>query len=69
MSDNPAKARFLTLQLVRLSGVAMVIIGLLTTQKALPLPKEAGFVLLITGMVEVFVVPHLLAKRWKSPSE
>jgi len=67
MNDDLAKARFFILSLVRLAGVGLVIVGLLATQGAIPLPLEVGYGLILIGIVDVFVVPQVLARRWRSP--
>lgn len=65
--SDPARARFFILQLVRLVGVAMVLGGLAITQGAIDLPPAIGVVLIALGFVEVFFLPRLLARQWKSP--
>lgn len=67
MTDDPARARFFILQLVRLAGVAMVLTGLAVTQGALDWPPAVGVVLVAAGFIDVFFVPRLLAKKWRSP--
>lgn len=72
MSD-PAAARFWTIQAVRLSGVAMVVVGLLVQAGRIEalreVPPLAGYVLIGVGLIDVFVAPTLLARRWRSPPE
>jgi hypothetical protein len=72
MSD-PAAARFWTIQLVRLSGVALVVVGLLLQAgRIAPLreiPQAGALILIAIGLVEIFVAPTLLARRWRSPRE
>ncbi len=67
---DPAVARFAILQLVRLSGAVLLLLGvvLLSGKVAwLPrLPDVIGYVLIGVGMIEFFVVPLILAKRWRS---
>ena len=67
MKDDPAKARFLVINLVRLTGVAMILVGVLATQKRIELPDAAAYLLIVLGLLEVFVFPRLLARRWRSP--
>jgi hypothetical protein len=69
MTEAQAKSRFLMIQLVRLTGVAMVLIGLLIALGKVNVPSPAGFVLIGAGMIETFVLPMLLARGWKTPSE
>ncbi|MCP5396258.1 MAG: hypothetical protein H6918_05940 [Sphingomonadaceae bacterium] len=72
MSNNPtpeelAKARFFTLGLVRLAGVAIVVLGMLVLQGTLDWPDPAGWVLLAVGLVDFFAMPLVLARRWRTP--
>jgi hypothetical protein len=68
---DPAAARFATIQLVRLAGVALFVVGLLIQSGRLAwtagLPAEVGYALMAFGLFEVFAGPALLARRWRSP--
>lgn len=68
---DPAAARFFAIQLVRLAGVAMVLVGLLVTARRIEalnvLPAWVGYLLIALGLVEVFVMPTVLARLWRSP--
>ncbi len=68
-NDDVARNRWIILGLSRLAGVAMVITGLLVTQRAILWPIELGYALVVIGIVDVFVVPQVLARRWRSPKE
>ena len=63
---GPAKARFLTIQAVRLSGVALGVLGALVLGKILPFPEIVGYIFLVLGAVDVFILPLFLARRWSS---
>ncbi len=63
---DPAKARFLTIQAVRLSGVVLGVLGALVLGEILPLPDILGYILLALGAFDVFILPTILAKRWSS---
>ena len=63
---DPAKARFLTIQAVRLSGVVTAVLGALVLGGILPLPEIAGYILIALGVAEIFILPIVLAKRWRS---
>jgi len=67
MNDDLARNRFFILQAVRMAGVAMVLTGLAITQGAIDLPQATGVALVAAGFIDVFFVPRLLAKKWKSP--
>ena len=63
---DPVKARFLTIQAVRLSGVVTAVLGALVLGGILPLPEIAGYILVALGVAEIFILPIVLAKRWRS---
>ena len=66
---DPARQRFIALQLLRLSGAVFALLGLLVVAKRIDMPLVAGYVFLAVGFLDLFVVPLLLAKRWKSPPQ
>lgn len=65
--DNTARNRWAVIQAMRLGGVAIAVIGLLVTGDIILLPHAAGYALLAIGLLDVFVVPTLLARKWRSP--
>jgi hypothetical protein len=67
MNEDPARNRFLILQALRLAGIAQVVLGLAITADKVALPHIAGYLLIANGMVDTFLIPVLLARRWKSP--
>ena len=69
MTQDPAKGRFIVMQLVRLSGVALVMLGLAITVGRTALPAPFGIVLVLIGLFEVLALPIILSRRWKSPPE
>jgi len=67
MSNDPAKPRFLAIQALRWSGIAMVLVGLLIANRKIHLPEPAGLALTLAGLFGALIAPKLLARRWKSP--
>ena len=68
--ETEAQQRFLLLNLARISGAFMLVIGLAIIVNGLfGLPVAAGYVLFLIGIVDFMLVPLLLAKRWKSPKD
>lgn len=63
---DPAKAKWIAIQAVRWTGVGMFLLGLLAYAGKMPLPKEAGYVLIPLGLFEAFFVPVILARKWKT---
>jgi hypothetical protein len=62
-----AQYRFLVINLCRISGAIMLVVGLaVIAREAFGLPKAAGYLLFFVGMLDFLLVPVLLSKRWKS---
>ena len=68
-ADTTARNRFLLIGLLRLAGVAMVLIGLLMTADRIGGGMVLGYVLLVLGLLDMFAVPQLLSRRWRTPPE
>ena len=64
---DPARRRFFTIQAVRLAGVAFVVLGMVIVSGKLPWPVWLGYLLLVNGLVDVFVIPIKLARKWRTP--
>lgn len=58
------------IQLVRVSGVALVLVGILVQARRFELlpqvPPGAGYVLILVGLAAAFLAPLALARRWRS---
>lgn len=67
MNRDPAFARFMVMNAVRVTGVVLVLLGMLAVSDRIGLPREAGYVLLVVGVVEIFVMPQILARKWRTP--
>ena len=67
--DEVARNRWMVINAVRLAGVAMVIVGILGVRGVFEDPALAGYVLIAVGLVDVFWVPIMLARKWSSPKE
>lgn len=66
---DPAAGRYAIMQLARFGGMAMVVIGAAMLGGAIQGPREIAIALFIGGAVEFFLVPLMLARRWRSPKE
>jgi hypothetical protein len=66
MNDDPARGRFLIISIHRFLGVGLVLLGILVTQRAVEWPEPVGWALIALGLVDVFVVPRLLARMWRT---
>ncbi len=67
MSEDPAKPRFFVIQLLRLSGVALVLAGLAIINGVIELPEIAGYAILVVGLADALIAPILLSRAWKTP--
>ena len=67
MNEDQARNRFLILQAVRLAGVVQVVLGLAVATDRLAWPDLVGYLLIANGMVDAFLIPVVLARRWKAP--
>ena len=67
--EKLARQRFMLLQLIRLGGAAMAMIGaVIISGRWIDMPM-LGYALLVIGAVEFFVLPNLIAKGWRTPDQ
>lgn len=65
--ETKAQYRFLVINICRITGAIMLVVGLAVIARgAFGLPKAAGYVLFLVGMVDFLMAPVFLSKRWKS---
>lgn len=64
--EEVARNRWLVIQALRAGGVAMILVALAALQGALPMPEIAAYAILAFGLMDVFLVPTLLARAWSS---
>jgi drug/metabolite transporter (DMT)-like permease len=67
MNEDPARRRFMAIQATRWVGVALVLFGLLVINGRVNLPRDAGYILFLAGILGALFMPTVLARRWKSP--
>jgi hypothetical protein len=67
--DALARKRFMAIQTMRFMGAALVILGMLIVNGNIDLPRVAGYVLVLVGIVDALFMPTILTRRWKSPLE
>lgn len=68
-SDDQARGRFLIISAARLGGVALILIGILILRGVIDLPEVVGWTFIPLGLFEVFVMPRILARKWRTPPE
>lgn len=65
--ETKAQYRFLVINICRITGAVMLVIGLAVIARGVfGLPKAAGYLLFFVGMIDFLLVPVFLSKRWKS---
>lgn len=69
MNRDPAMGRVMAIGLVRLGGAVLIMGAILVAQGIIPWPVEAGYALAAAGMLGVFALPQIMARRWRSPRE
>lgn len=67
--SDAALMRYQVLSLIRLMAAAQVVLGVVIIGGKLGLPYIVGAALVLTGVLEFFLIPRLLAKRWKSDAQ
>ncbi len=66
-AEMQAQYRFLVINLCRIIGAVLLVVGLaVIAREAFGIPKAAGYVLFLVGMLNFLLVPVFLAKKWKS---
>jgi hypothetical protein len=69
VSEDVARGRWMVINVVRIAGVVMVMVGILGLQGVFEYPAIAGYVLVAVGLFDIFAVPLILARKWRSPLE
>ena len=69
VSEDVARGRWMAINVARLAGVAMVIVGIMGLRGVIEYPAVAGWILVGVGLLDIFLVPQILARKWRSPRE
>lgn len=66
--EAQARRRYIIMNVVRIGGLGLLLMGVAITRGALPvrLPWALGAGLAVLGLLEFFFLPAILAKRWKA---
>lgn len=69
--DRTARNRFFLIQLARLGGIAIALIGLLLWQSSRIVQGGSiiGFPITLAGMFASFWLPLHLVRKWRTPPE
>lgn len=67
-AELQARNRFIVMNVVRVGGLALLLLGVAITRGVLPLqlPWALGAGLAVLGLLEFFFLPSIFAKRWKA---
>ena len=66
-AGDPAKSRFIMLQLMRLGGLLLILGAILILTDRVEGPHLLGYGLLAFGIFEFFILPLMLNRRWRTP--
>jgi hypothetical protein len=64
LRDQRDRNRFIVMNVVRISGLALVLLGIAIARGVLDLPYAIGVVLALLGLIEFFFAPTMLARFW-----
>ncbi|MEC9066811.1 MAG: hypothetical protein VX569_05990 [Pseudomonadota bacterium] len=67
--NDPAMGRHFAIVAVRFTGIAFILLGILALRGAIDLADGVGYVLITVGLLEVFLVPMILVRRWRTPRQ
>jgi hypothetical protein len=65
-AEARARNGYLILNMVRLSGIALVLLGLAIARGLIGLPWPVGAVIAVVGLIEFFFLPRIIARAWKA---
>lgn len=69
VSDRTARNRWMAIQLVRTLGFAVVLLGILMARGAIEAPQLLGYVVVVIGLAGGFLMPQVLARKWRTPPQ
>jgi hypothetical protein len=71
--DAAARNRWMVIQAMRALGFALAVLGILMSQDAVnfagEVNREVGYGLIAIGLLDGFVMPQVMARKWRSPRE
>jgi membrane protein YdbS with pleckstrin-like domain len=66
IAEARARNGFIIINLVRFSGVALVMLGFAIVRGVIDLPYAVGAIIAVAGFFEVFFLPRFIARRWNA---
>jgi hypothetical protein len=71
--DDVARGRWMVIQASRILGFALVLLGILLVRDVIDIAGKTdqliGYVFIVVGLVDGFVMPRVLARKWRTPPE
>ncbi len=65
---DPARARYFAMAAARLGGAVIAVIGIVLAGRAGDDGQRlAGVAVTVVGLIDMAVMPRLLAQRWRTP--
>ena len=72
-NENLARQRWMVMQVMRIMGFGLVILGILMARDVVDIAGESnhlvGYAFVVVGLLDGFLMPIFLAKKWSSRSE
>jgi hypothetical protein len=72
-TGDQARQRWMVLNLMRIAGIVLALVGILMTQGTIDLVGEentlVGYVFIAVGLADAFIVPQVLARKWRTPPQ
>ena len=72
-SDDEARKRWMVIQLMRIGGVAFVILGITMVRDVVNIGGDdnrlVGYGFIVIGLLDAFLVPRYLARKWRTPPQ
>ena len=71
-NEAQARQRWMVIQMMRVFGFGLAILGILMTRDAVDIAGESnrlvGYAFVVIGLLDGFLMPIFLAKKWSSRS-
>jgi hypothetical protein len=67
VDDTRARNRWAAINVARLGGVALTVLGIMVLSGEVELPRVAGWIALVVGLAGALVLPGVLVRRWRTP--
>jgi len=72
-SDAVARNRWVVIQAMRVGGVAFAILGIMMARDVVVIGGDdnrlVGYGFIVIGLLDAFVVPQYLARKWRTPRQ